>query len=101
MSGELHGRAGRQAALLDRPVGCTLSWAVEKKGWAEGYPFLQAGPTFSATRRTAVLCSPSARPSVFCAARQKLTLFIWKHGPPISVSLSTLAVVYNYKLHSF
>jgi len=38
--GELHGRAGRQAALQDWLVGCTLNWAVEKGG-PEGCPFPQ------------------------------------------------------------
>jgi len=58
-AGELHRRAGWQAALQDEPVGCTVSW-VAGKGRPEGCPFLQpAGPPFCA-----------ARPFVFCGARQ-------------------------------
>jgi len=53
-----------------------------EKGGPEGYPFLQPTPPFSATRRTAFLCSPPARPSVFSAAFRKFTFFIWKHSPP-------------------
>jgi len=64
----VQGMAGWQPAQQDRPVvGCTLSWPTEK-GWPEGYPFLQPALPFSATRQTAFLCIPPARPSVFSAA---------------------------------
>jgi len=48
-------------------VGCTLSWAA-KKGGSEGCPFFQTVPLFSKARWPALLCSPLARPSVFCGA---------------------------------
>ena len=80
-AGELHRRAGRQAAQQDRPVGCTLRWPTEKGG-PEGCPFLQHSPPFSAIRQTTFLCSPPARPCVFNAACRKFTFFIWEHGPP-------------------
>ena len=57
--------AHRRAGGLHIKLGC-------EKGRLEGCPFLQP----------ALLCSPPTRPSVFCAARRKLTFFIWKHGPP-------------------
>jgi len=67
-AGELH-RAGRQAALQDWPVGCTLRGASGLhiklgcgKGQSGGMPFSAARP--------ALFRSPPARPSVvFCAAR--------------------------------
>ena len=89
-AGELHRRAGRQAALQDWPVGCTLrganglhirlNWAAEKGG-PEGCPFLQPAPPFFAARRTTFLCSPPFC-LVFCAVHRQFTFFIWKHGPP-------------------
>ena len=66
-AGRLHYRAGQWAAEMGGPEGC---------------PFLQPALPFSAARRTAFLCSPLARPFVFCAAWQKCTFLIWKHGPP-------------------
>ena len=83
--GELHRRAGRQAAQQGRPVGCTLGragglhikLAPTEKGGPEGYPFPQpAGPFF---------VQPAGPP--FCLqcilpAHRKFTFFIWKHGPP-------------------
>ena len=70
-----------QAAQQGGPVGCRLrrvGMLHTKLGcgkrWTGGLPF-------SAARSTALLCSPLARPSVFCAARRKFTFFIWKHGP--------------------
>ena len=47
-AGELHRRAGWQAAQQDRPLDCTLSWPTGKGG-AEGCSFLQHAPPFSAT----------------------------------------------------
>jgi len=67
--GRLHYRTGQWAAHKDGPAGCTLTCAAEKGG-PEDCPFLQAWPSFSATCRTALLCSLPARPYVFCAARQ-------------------------------
>jgi len=50
-AGELHRRAGRQAAQQDRPVGCTLGRAgglhiklSYRKGLAGGLPFSAARP---------------------------------------------------------
>jgi len=69
----LHRRAGRQAALQDGPVVCTLRRAGGlhsklgcEKGRPKDCPFLQpaqplpqpAGPPFCAARRPALLCSP-------------------------------------------
>ena len=73
-AGELHRRAGRQDVLRDRPVDCTVSWAVEKGGW-----------------RAAIFCSlphlfsQPTGPSFYVAhpsACWKFTFFIWKHGRP-------------------
>jgi len=58
-------RAGRQAALQDGPVGCTLrraggctlNWVAEKGG-PKDFHFLQAGPSLSASSRTVLLSSP-------------------------------------------
>ena len=97
-AGELHRMAGRQAAQQDRPVGCTLSWPIENGG-PEGRLFSQSAPPFSATRRTAFLCSPPDLPSVFSAARQSAESSCFSFGntalqlarpsrpagPPISV----------------
>jgi len=73
-AGELHTRAGRQAAPQDGQVGCG-------KGRAEGLPFSAV--------RLALFRSPPARPSALCAAAgRKFMFFIWQHsppGPPISV----------------
>jgi len=60
---------GWRAAQKGGMAGCTLSWPTEKGG-PEGCPFLQPALPLSATRLTAFLCSPPARPSVFSAARQ-------------------------------
>jgi len=91
-AGELHRRAGRQAALQDGPVGCTLKRAGGlhiklgcRKGLAGGLP-LSAG-------RPVLFRSPPDRPFVqpagppFCLlcsppARRKFSFFIWKHSPP-------------------
>jgi len=99
--GELHRRAGRQAAPQDGQVGCTLSWAAEKDG-PEVCPFLQLIPPFSAARRTAFLCSPPARPSVLCAAARQpaenspFWISIWKHGPPARPALQLVLSVVRY-----
>ena len=67
-AGKLHRRAGQQAALQDgsvgctlrlhRPASCTLSLATERGG-LEGYPFLQASPSFSADRPFVQPAGPS------------------------------------------
>jgi len=82
-AGELHRRACRQAALQDGPVGCTLRRAGGLyiklgcgKGWAGGLPCFSASPPFFAARWTAFLCSPPARPSVFCVACLALQLVL-------------------------
>jgi len=65
-AGELHRRAGRQAALQGGPVGCTLRWAAEKGG-PEGCPFLQpAGSPFCTARWPVLLSSmqPASPPTV-------------------------------------
>jgi len=74
---ELHRRAccttGRASGLHSKLV-CG-------KGRAGGLPF------------------SAARPSVFCAARQKFTFFIWKHGPPARParpSVFCAAVLWGY-----
>ena len=63
-------KAGRHAALQDGPVDCTLRRAGGlhidlgcRKGRAGGLPeaFLQADPSFSAARQTALLCSQADR----------------------------------------
>jgi len=41
----------------------------------------------------ALFCSPPAPPSVFCAARQKFTFFIWKHGLPARPALQLVLPV--------
>jgi len=90
-------RAGRQAALQDGPVGCTLRRTLGLhiklgcgKGRARALLFSAACP--------ALFRSPSARPSVFCAACQpdENSRFSFGNtalqpaGPPISVILPTL-----------
>ena len=60
--------AGWRAAQKGGPAGCTTgrsSGLHIKAGWG-----LQSAPPFSAAHRTTFLCSPLARPSVFCATRQ-------------------------------
>jgi len=93
-AGELHGRAGRQAALQDRPVGCTLSWAAEKGG-PEGCPFLQPTPPFSADR---LFVQPAGPPfCLLCSppAPRKFTFFIWKHSPPACPALQSVLSLRN------
>ena len=88
--GELHRRAGRQAAQQGRPVGCTL-------GRAGGLhiklaPTEKGGLPFSATRRT-VFCAarrPALLSSVHPASPPKVHVFHLETrpaGPPISVIL--------------
>ena len=89
-AGDLHRRAGWQAALQDGPVGCKLSWASEKGG-LEGCPFLQlAGPPFCAACWPALLSSvqPTSPPKihVFHLETRPFSL----PSPPISVSLFPL-----------
>jgi len=68
-AGELHRRAGRQAALQDWPVGCTLTGAGGlhiKLGSGKGQ---SGGLPFSAAHRNAFLCSPPAHPSVLSSVQ--------------------------------
>ena len=66
-AGELHRRAGQQAAIQDWPVGCTLREVGGLhikpgcgKGRSGGLPFSAAHP---------FLCSPPARPSVLSSVQ--------------------------------
>ena len=76
--------AGRQAALHDGPVGCTVSWAAEKGG-PESCPFLQPAPPFSAARRPALLSSVQSAESLRFSFRNTSFQPARPAGPPISV----------------
>jgi len=74
--GELHRRAGRQSALQDCPVGCTLRWAGGlliklgyRNGRSGGLLFSEPTPPSFAARSIALLCSPPARPSVLSSVQ--------------------------------
>ena len=103
--------AGWWAAQKGGPASCTTGqasglhiktgWRLHSKlgcvkRWAGGLPFSEAHPALFRSP-PAFLCSPPARPSVFCAACQTFTFFIWKHGPPMSVIPSS---IWNQCCHS-
>jgi len=89
-AGELHRRAGRQAALLDWPVGCTLRGASGlhiKLGCRKGRSGRLPAPPFFSARRTAFLCSPPARPSVLSSVQpadsSRFYLETWPSSLPV------------------
>jgi len=95
---QLHRRAGRQAALQDGPVGCTLRWAGGLhmklgcgKGRVRGLPFSAACPALFCSPPNSLFVQPAGPPFCFlCSspAHRKFKFFIWQHsppGPPISV----------------
>ena len=76
--GELHRRAGRQSALQDCPVGCTLRWAGGlliklgyRNGRSGGLLFSEPTPPYSQPAR-----------SPFCAARRPALLSCLLCSPP-------------------
>ena len=106
-AGEQHRRAGRQAALQDWPVGCTLRGAGGLhiklgcgKGRAGGLPFSAARPAVFRSPPPRLFVQPTSLPFclVFCAARQPADSSRFSFGnmalkparlasPPISVIL--------------
>ena len=96
------GWAGRLLYRTSQWAGRTLSWAAEKSGrraalfCRSARPFSQpAGPTFCAARWPALLSFCLLCNSPAC---RKFTFFIWKHGPPISVSYPATCTYLHIKI---
>jgi len=92
-AGELHRRAGWQAALQDWPVGLRGAGGLHiKLGCGKGR---SAGLPFFAARRTAFLCSLPARPSVLSSVQPAspptvvhvFHLETWPSSPPGPLAL--------------
>ena len=83
---------GWQAAHKGGPAGCTTGRASglhNTLGCGKG----RAGGLLLSATCPAHFRSPPARPSVFCAACQQFTFFIWKHGPPARPALQLVLCI--------